>query len=216
MIVTLFTDATITVNHLKLADAELINRCISSYYSNYSKTPAVWPCLRWDIFCDICRLTCHEDKTSGWRNLKWIFLLQAQTSLMSFGSVTRDFVFFNYKTPLYFKRIWFFFSFNPNLLIEYYRKHKHNLWQLSWYDHGGIDVCWVELHCNAFIVFWPFFFDMCPVWLSVRREIETLNDRLTAEGQTFEGADLAKGALKTKGKTLTHSPFTLDSIKALS
>lgn len=35
--------------------------------------------------------------------------------------------------------------------------------------------------------------------LSVRREIETLNDRLTAEGQNFEGADLAKGALKTKG-----------------
>lgn len=38
------------------------------------------------------------------------------------------------------------------------------------------------------------------VWLSVRREIETLNDRLAAEGQTFEGADLAKGALKTKGE----------------
>lgn len=35
--------------------------------------------------------------------------------------------------------------------------------------------------------------------LSVRREIETLNDRLAAEGQTFEGADLAKGALKSKG-----------------
>lgn len=34
--------------------------------------------------------------------------------------------------------------------------------------------------------------------LSVRREIETLNDRLAAEGQT-EGADLAKGALKSKG-----------------
>lgn len=37
------------------------------------------------------------------------------------------------------------------------------------------------------------------VRLSVRREIDTLNDRLAAEGQTFEGADLAKGALKTKG-----------------
>lgn len=38
------------------------------------------------------------------------------------------------------------------------------------------------------------------VGLSVRREIETLNDRLAAEGQTLEGADLAKGALKTKGE----------------
>lgn len=33
----------------------------------------------------------------------------------------------------------------------------------------------------------------------MRREIETLNDRLAAEGQTLEGADLAKGALKSKG-----------------
>lgn len=38
--------------------------------------------------------------------------------------------------------------------------------------------------------------------LSVRREIETLNDRLAAEGQTLEGADLAKGALKTKGESI--------------
>nr|XP_061835094.1 WD repeat-containing protein 37 isoform X2 [Nerophis lumbriciformis] len=34
--------------------------------------------------------------------------------------------------------------------------------------------------------------------IELRREIETLNDRLTADGQTLEGADLAKGALKTK------------------
>ena len=36
----------------------------------------------------------------------------------------------------------------------------------------------------------------------MRREIETLNDRLTAEGQTLEGGDLTKGALKTKGRTI--------------
>lgn len=48
-------------------------------------------------------------------------------------------------------------------------------------------------------------FNTPPVWPSVRREIETLNDRLAAEGQTFEGADLAKGALKTKGES--HSTF---------
>ena len=42
--------------------------------------------------------------------------------------------------------------------------------------------------------------NMSPVRSSVRREIETLNDRLAADGQTFEGADLAKGALKTKGE----------------
>lgn len=35
--------------------------------------------------------------------------------------------------------------------------------------------------------------------LSVRREMETLNERLAAEGQTVEGAELAKGALKSKG-----------------
>lgn len=42
---------------------------------------------------------------------------------------------------------------------------------------------------------------VCP---SVRREIDTLNDRLAAEGQTVEGADLAKGALKTKGNSLLN------------
>ncbi|XP_010767317.1 WD repeat-containing protein 37-like, partial [Notothenia coriiceps] len=41
------------------------------------------------------------------------------------------------------------------------------------------------------------------VSLSVRREIETLNDRLAADGQAFEGADLAKGALKTKASHST-------------
>ncbi|XP_034744440.1 WD repeat-containing protein 37 isoform X3 [Etheostoma cragini] len=39
--------------------------------------------------------------------------------------------------------------------------------------------------------------------LELRREIETLNDRLAADGQTFEGADLAKGALKTKASHST-------------
>ncbi|XP_060940486.1 WD repeat-containing protein 37-like [Limanda limanda] len=39
--------------------------------------------------------------------------------------------------------------------------------------------------------------------LELRREIETLNDRLAPDGQTFEGADLAKGALKTKASHST-------------
>ncbi|XP_061653313.1 WD repeat-containing protein 37-like isoform X1 [Phyllopteryx taeniolatus] len=34
--------------------------------------------------------------------------------------------------------------------------------------------------------------------LELRREIDTLNERLAADGQTVEGADLTKGALKTK------------------
>ena len=34
----------------------------------------------------------------------------------------------------------------------------------------------------------------------VRREIETLNERLAAEGQVIDGAELSKGQLKTKGK----------------
>lgn len=34
----------------------------------------------------------------------------------------------------------------------------------------------------------------------MRREIETLNERLAAEGQVIDGAELSKGQLKTKGK----------------
>lgn len=36
--------------------------------------------------------------------------------------------------------------------------------------------------------------------LLVRREIDTLNERLAAEGQTVDGTELSKGQLKTKGK----------------
>uniref|UniRef100_A0A8C7UIT9 WD repeat-containing protein 37 n=2 Tax=Salmoninae TaxID=504568 RepID=A0A8C7UIT9_ONCMY len=39
--------------------------------------------------------------------------------------------------------------------------------------------------------------------IELRREIETLNDRLTAEGQTIDGGDLTKGALKTKASHST-------------
>uniref|UniRef100_A0A668ABX6 WD repeat-containing protein 37 n=1 Tax=Myripristis murdjan TaxID=586833 RepID=A0A668ABX6_9TELE len=39
--------------------------------------------------------------------------------------------------------------------------------------------------------------------MELRREIETLNDRLAAEGQTIDGGDLAKGALKTKASHST-------------
>ncbi|XP_037313852.2 WD repeat-containing protein 37-like isoform X5 [Pungitius pungitius] len=39
--------------------------------------------------------------------------------------------------------------------------------------------------------------------LELRREMETLNERLSADGQTAEGADLAKGALKTKASHST-------------
>lgn len=42
------------------------------------------------------------------------------------------------------------------------------------------------------------------VWLvllsAVRREIDSLNERLAGEGQTVDGGDLTKGALKTKGE----------------
>ncbi|XP_019900967.1 WD repeat-containing protein 37 isoform X2 [Esox lucius] len=39
--------------------------------------------------------------------------------------------------------------------------------------------------------------------IELRREIETLNDRLTAEGQTFDGGDMTKGALKAKASHST-------------
>lgn len=34
---------------------------------------------------------------------------------------------------------------------------------------------------------------------TVRREIDSLNERLTGDGQTVDGGDPNKGALKTKG-----------------
>jgi len=42
--------------------------------------------------------------------------------------------------------------------------------------------------------------------LIVRREIDTLNERLAAEGQTIDGAELSKGQLKTKGKRAIMNP----------
>ncbi|XP_071218152.1 WD repeat-containing protein 37-like isoform X5 [Salvelinus alpinus] len=39
--------------------------------------------------------------------------------------------------------------------------------------------------------------------IELRREIETLNDRLTAEGQTIDGGDFTKGALKAKASHST-------------
>ncbi|XP_014869343.1 WD repeat-containing protein 37 isoform X5 [Poecilia latipinna] len=39
--------------------------------------------------------------------------------------------------------------------------------------------------------------------IELRREIESLNDRLAADGQAVEGTDLAKGALKTKASHST-------------
>lgn len=41
--------------------------------------------------------------------------------------------------------------------------------------------------------------------ITVRREIDSLNERLTGDGQAIEGGDPTKGALKTKG-TLYSSP----------
>lgn len=45
--------------------------------------------------------------------------------------------------------------------------------------------------------------------LLVRREIDTLNERLAAEGQTVDGAELSKGQLKTKGKKRVETPASL-------
>ncbi|XP_023660500.2 WD repeat-containing protein 37-like isoform X2 [Paramormyrops kingsleyae] len=39
--------------------------------------------------------------------------------------------------------------------------------------------------------------------IELRREIDTLNDRLSADGQTVDGGDLTKGALKTKASHST-------------
>lgn len=45
-----------------------------------------------------------------------------------------------------------------------------------------------------------FFTDYCHCTnITVRREIDSLNERLTGDGQTIDGGDPTKGALKTKG-----------------
>ncbi|NWS01495.1 WDR37 protein, partial [Motacilla alba] len=55
--------------------------------------------------------------------------------------------------------------------------------------------------------------------LELRREIDTLNERLAGEGQTIDGAELSKGQLKTKGKRATKNPkpvFSSHSTSQLS
>lgn len=39
-----------------------------------------------------------------------------------------------------------------------------------------------------------------PPHFEVRREIDTLNERLAGDGQTVDGGDLSKGPLKAKGE----------------
>lgn len=46
---------------------------------------------------------------------------------------------------------------------------------------------------------------------AVRREIESLNERLAGEGQTVDGGDLSKGALKTKGTCKTKLTFNISA-----
>lgn len=44
--------------------------------------------------------------------------------------------------------------------------------------------------------------------ITVRREIDSLNERLTGDGQTVEGGDPSKGVLKTKGALFSpQAPF---------
>lgn len=44
--------------------------------------------------------------------------------------------------------------------------------------------------------------------ITVRREIDSLNERLTGDGQPVEGGDPSKGVLKTKGALFTRqTPF---------
>lgn len=42
--------------------------------------------------------------------------------------------------------------------------------------------------------------------ITVRREIDSLNERLTGDGQTIEGGDPSKGPLKTKGTVFPPQP----------
>lgn len=44
--------------------------------------------------------------------------------------------------------------------------------------------------------------------VTVRREIDSLNERLTGDGQASEGGDPTKGALKTKGTLFSMQPVS--------
>lgn len=44
--------------------------------------------------------------------------------------------------------------------------------------------------------------------VTVRREIDSLNERLTGDGQASEGGDPTKGALKTKGMLFSMQPVS--------
>lgn len=44
----------------------------------------------------------------------------------------------------------------------------------------------------------------------MRREIDSLNERLTGEGQAIEGGDPTKGALKTKGTVFSTQSVSVE------
>lgn len=46
--------------------------------------------------------------------------------------------------------------------------------------------------------------------VTVRREIDSLNERLTGDGQVMEGGDPTKGALKTKGTVFCAQSLTVE------
>lgn len=46
--------------------------------------------------------------------------------------------------------------------------------------------------------------------ITVRREIDSLNERLTGDGQTVEGGDPSKGVLKTKGALFSPQPLFVE------
>lgn len=47
--------------------------------------------------------------------------------------------------------------------------------------------------------------------IAVRREIDSLNERLTGDGQTVEGGDPSKGVLKTKGTVFSPPAAFVES-----
>lgn len=58
--------------------------------------------------------------------------------------------------------------------------------------------------------------DSLCVCVAVRREIDSLNERLAGDGQAIEGGDPSKGALKAKGKFFTWSVVMESTAKLLN
>lgn len=77
-------------------------------------------------------------------------------------------------------------------------------------------LCFKFTHLPVLMDFWGLLIDSLCRCVSVRREIDSLNERLAGDGQAIEGGDPSKGALKAKGTwTFSHGPWRWNLLPSL-